>query len=61
MKNLIDGTECCFRCGMSREEVKRLQFGCNVWGKTYPHHLWTITDDASESRDKSETTAPTRH
>lgn len=43
-KNIIDGEECCYRCGMSRADVKRTQHGCNSWGKTYPHHMWTYKE-----------------
>lgn len=49
MKNIINGEECCFRCGMSRTEVKRKQFECRGWGVTYPHHLWTIKEDDQET------------
>lgn len=44
-KNIIDGEECCFRCGMSRKEVKEKQFGCYEWGTTHDHHLWTLKEE----------------
>lgn len=32
--------EICDRCGMDKSEVRRTQFGCNTWGRTYPTHMW---------------------
>jgi hypothetical protein len=48
MKNIIDGEECCWRCGMSRKEVKRTQIDCHGWGVTHDHHLWTVKEDEVE-------------
>lgn len=42
---IINGEQCCYRCGMSKPDVKKTQHGCNVWGTTYTHHMWVADSD----------------
>ena len=42
-KNIINGEECCWRCGMGRKS-KEIRDGvkCNAWGQTYSTHIWSF-------------------
>lgn len=45
IKNIIDGKECCWRCGISKKEWQKEKFGCTVWGHYHEEHLWSVREE----------------
>ena len=41
MKNIVNGEECCFRCGESKKDIKKEKIICSHWGTSYKKHLFT--------------------
>ena len=43
ISNIINGEQCCYRCGISKREARRL--GCGCW--LAKRHIWTMTEEES--------------
>lgn len=43
--NIIDGEKCCWRCGVSQNDVRKgYAAGCSAWGTYYGNHMYKATN-----------------
>lgn len=48
--------ELCYRCGITKEEFRRIKYGCEAWGESFKSHWWNaepVTCDVYEIKVKS--------